>query len=226
MNRGSDRMRFRTRKETTLAGCVTNFANNGKRWLTSAGILVLLAVCNVFASAQATSVISGQVVSLAGVPQPYAKVRVCTQSASGIPCTPLASVWADPGLTVPLSNPVSANQYGTYSVFVSGPALFYQVQTTYGTTTYPFWANGQGGYQCTASTLCPVINVLGQGVVAGGTLGSSLPTDTANTTAIQAAIDLALETGAELYFPCGVYNVNSPLTYYATNSSLISGLYR
>ena len=54
-------------------------------------------------------------------------------------------------------------------------------------------------------------------------LGSSLPTDTANTTAVQAAINLALTTGAELYFPCGVYNVNSPLTMFGPLSPAIQG---
>ena len=146
-------MRFRTRKETKLAVSVTRYASNGKQWLTNAVILVLLAISSVIADAQAGAVISGQVVSLQGLPQPYAKVRICPQTASGIPCTPLASIFSDPGLTVPTSNPVSANQYGFYSIFVGSNTSFYQVQTTYGTTTYPFWANGAFG----GSTLCALV---------------------------------------------------------------------
>lgn len=69
----------------------------------------------------------------------------------------------------------------------------------------------------------PVINVLSQGVVAGGTLGSSLSTDTANTAAIQASINLAMATRSELYFPCGVYNVNGPLTMYGYDAIPIVG---
>jgi hypothetical protein len=79
------------------------------------------------------------------------------------------------------------------------------------------------GANASLGTQGPVINVLGQGVVAGGTLGSSLSTDTANTTAIQTAINLALATQAELYFPCGVYNINGPLTVYGQNSIRIVG---
>ena len=60
----------------------------------------------------------------------------------------------------------------------------------------------------------PVINVLREGVVAGGTLGGSLPTDTTNTAAINAAIATAAAAHGELYFPCGVYNFNSCLTAY------------
>jgi hypothetical protein len=91
---------------------------------------------------QSSVVISGQVVNLQGVPQPFATVRICPQTASGIPCTPLALIYSDPGLTTPIANPTAANQYGFFSVFVGTGTSFYQVQTTFGTTTYPYWANG------------------------------------------------------------------------------------
>ena len=67
------------------------------------------------------------------------------------------------------------------------------------------------------------INVLAQGVLNNGTLGTPASTDTANTAAIQAAINLAESTHAQLYFPCGVYNVNGPLTVYGYQSISIIG---
>jgi hypothetical protein len=159
-------MQFKMRKEMKLAVSVTSYANSAKRLLIGAGILVLLTASTVITNAQAGAVISGQVVNLQGVPQPYATVRICTQTASGIPCTPLASIFSDPGLTVPLSNPFSVNQYGFYSVFVGMNTSFYQVQTTYGSTTYPFWENGAFG----GGAYCPLTGCLFTGPVTIPTL--------------------------------------------------------
>ena len=75
----------------------------------------------------------------------------------------------------------------------------------------------------TKSDVNGLIVVTAHGVVAGGTLGSGLSTDTANTAAIQAAINLAESTHAQLYFPCGVYNVNSCLTVYGRQSVSLIG---
>ena len=77
---------------------------------------------------------------------------------------------------------------------------------------------------CATEWLDPgFINVLAQGVLNNGTLGTPASTDTANTAAIQAAINLAESTHAQLYFPCGVYNVNSCLTVYGRQSVSLVG---
>src|SRR5260370_34556956 len=59
-------------------------------------------------------------------------VRVCTSSASGQPCTPLAAIYSDPGLTQALANPTSTDGLGNYNFYaapgkymieISGPGI-------------------------------------------------------------------------------------------------------
>ena len=117
----------------------------------------------------------------------------------------------------------SADQYGNMGGwFLPGQ---YMATIIGGGKSYNYYFTiGSGsGIIAPVNYVGPVINVLTQGVVAGGSPGSSLPTDTANTAAIQAAITLAVATGSELYFPCGIYNINSPITMLATRSSPIVG---
>lgn len=78
---------------------------------------------------------------------PYATITVCTEPASGTPCTPLASIYSDPGLSVPLSNPFTADANGNFGFFAS-PANTYHVQISgTGITTYdiPYITLGGGG---------------------------------------------------------------------------------
>ena len=133
--------RLMTRTGARLADFATVSAR-GMRWIQWIVCPILALAFPLAVRSQASVVISGQVVNLQGVPQPFATVRICPQTASGIPCTPLASIYSDPGLTTPIANPTAANQYGFFSVFVGTGTSLYQVQTTYGTTTYPYWANG------------------------------------------------------------------------------------
>ena len=133
--------RLMTRTGARLADFATVNAR-GARWIQWIVCPILALAFPLAVRSQASVVISGQVVNLQGVPQPFATVRICPQTASGIPCTPLASIYSDPGLTTPITNPTAANQYGFFSVFVGTGTSLYQVQTTYGTTTYPYWANG------------------------------------------------------------------------------------
>ena len=67
-----------------------------------------------------------------GVPLAGATVRVCAMPASGQPCTPLASIYSDAGLTQALANPTTTdglgNYYfyaapGKYEIEVSGPSI-------------------------------------------------------------------------------------------------------
>src|SRR6185437_2134501 len=57
-----------------------------------------------------------------------ATVRVCTEPASGTPCTPLASIFSDPGLTTPLANPFTSDASGNYAFYAAcGPQYHIQL---------------------------------------------------------------------------------------------------
>ena len=58
-----------------------------------------------------------------GRPMAGASVRVCTSSATGQPCTPLAQIYSDPGLTQALANPTTTDGLGNYS-FYAAPGLY------------------------------------------------------------------------------------------------------
>ena len=67
-----------------------------------------------------------------GIPLAGATVRVCAMPASGQPCTPLALIYSDVGLTQALSNPTTSDGLGNYSFYaapgryeieISGPGI-------------------------------------------------------------------------------------------------------
>src|SRR5579863_5233777 len=67
-----------------------------------------------------------------GVPLAGATVRICAMPATGQPCTPLASIYSDPGLTQALANPTTTDGLGNYNFYaapgryeieISGPSI-------------------------------------------------------------------------------------------------------
>jgi hypothetical protein len=67
-----------------------------------------------------------------GVPLAGATVRVCAMPASGQPCSPLALIYSDPGLTQALANPTTTDGLGNYFFYaapgkyeleISGPGI-------------------------------------------------------------------------------------------------------
>ena len=67
-----------------------------------------------------------------GIPLAGATVRVCTMPATGQPCTPLALIYSDSGLTQALANPTTTDGMGNYFFYaapgqyeieVSGPSI-------------------------------------------------------------------------------------------------------
>src|SRR5579862_9784557 len=61
-----------------------------------------------------------------------ATVRVCTATATGQPCSPLANIYSDPAMTQALANPTTTDGLGNYSFYaapgryeieVSGPSI-------------------------------------------------------------------------------------------------------
>src|SRR5437762_1229535 len=84
-------------------------------------------------------------------PAAGATVTVCTSAGTGIPCTPLATVYSDIALTVPLTNPLTADSNGYYSFFA--PAGTYIVTITGAGTsgrtvtyTLPFTLSGSNAF--------------------------------------------------------------------------------
>ena len=74
-----------------------------------------------------------------GHPVPGATVTVCQATATGTPCSPLATIYTDVTLTVPAANPFNTDGLGNYHFYA--PAGRYLVQVTApqinGTQTYP-----------------------------------------------------------------------------------------
>ena len=67
-----------------------------------------------------------------GIPLAGASVRVCTMPASGQPCTPLALLYSDVGLTQAIANPTTTDGMGNYFFYaapgkyeieISGPGI-------------------------------------------------------------------------------------------------------
>src|ERR1700690_1381414 len=63
-----------------------------------------------------------------GHPVSGATIRVCTATATGTPCTPLAAIFTDATLTVPVTNPVQTDGIGNYHFYA--PAGRYELQIT------------------------------------------------------------------------------------------------
>lgn len=87
----------------------------------------------------------GQLIPAAG-----ATIRVCSAGSTGIPCSPLASIYSDLALTVPLSNPTTTDANGNYHFFASSLAA-YDIQIT-GTGISPIT---QTSVTLTCATGCP-----------------------------------------------------------------------
>lgn len=98
------------------------------------------------ANAQTGAAISGQAITPGGTPASNAQIRICPYTATGTPCSPLASIYSDPGLTVSITQPYSADQYGNYTFWVA-PNETYIIQVQVNQTIYYSYYQtiGQGG---------------------------------------------------------------------------------
>lgn len=85
------------------------------------------------------------VVNSTGVPVANPTIRVCTEPATGSTCTPIANVYSDQALTVPLANPFTGDANGNFGFYWSGQAVHVQVSGT-GITTkdLPYILGGFG----------------------------------------------------------------------------------
>lgn len=112
-----------------------------------AGVLTIAASTPLLAQGGSIyrQVISPDVPTGTGQPASGATVRICPINASGTPCSPLSTVYADPTLIVPLPNPFSADANGNYSVFLATGSYLLQ-ETPVPGVTYAFlvFVNGTG----------------------------------------------------------------------------------
>src|SRR5580692_8931725 len=74
----------------------------------------VIAACGVNALAQGSRK-DDVVFNAQGRPMAGAGVRVCTSAASGQPCSPLALIYSNSGLTQALANPISTDGLGNYT---------------------------------------------------------------------------------------------------------------
>lgn len=76
-----------------------------------------------------------QVIATGGFPFPT--IRVCTEPAVGTPCTPLATIFSDPVLTIPLPNPFTGDWQGIFVFYGTPTGVTYHVQVS-GSGLVPF----------------------------------------------------------------------------------------
>ncbi len=103
----------------------------GRHFLGVVAVAVALLACTGTAQAQGSRK-DDIVLNAQGRPMAGASVRVCTSTATGQPCSPLASLFSDPGLTQALANPIATDGLGNYSFYatpgryeieISGPGI-------------------------------------------------------------------------------------------------------
>jgi hypothetical protein len=99
-------------------------------------VMICLAVpCLGFAQGSAENGIAlTNVLGVANV-VPYASIRVCTQGATGSPCSPLASIYSNLALTNALPNPTSADGNGNYTFYATPGDYVLQISSP-GIATY------------------------------------------------------------------------------------------
>lgn len=119
--------------------------------------------------------INGQIISnTTGKPAAFATVRVCPYSGGGVPCSPLSSLYSDPGLTQPVPNPYTSDQYANYSFAVTAGNYIVQIVPSAGVTfSYLYTVSTSSGSGVTSVGLAlPVstFSISGSPVINTGTL--------------------------------------------------------
>ena len=110
-------------------------------------IIAVLLLCSWAVGQVLVAPISGRALDQYGQPIPYAQIRVCSVTSTGVPCTPLASIFQDYGLTVAAANPYSADQYGNYTVYAGAlpsPNLYVIQQSANQGLTWNYVQSGPG----------------------------------------------------------------------------------
>jgi hypothetical protein len=124
---------------------------------------------------------AGQISDQYGRPVPSPTILVCgPEPVTGTPCTPVVQIYSDVGLTQPLTNPYSGDQYGQFSFFAAAGTYHVQVSGTGVLATDIPYINlgiGTGSLTSVALVAPSGFSVSGSPVTgAGGTLTLAMPT--------------------------------------------------
>ena len=127
--------------------------------------LLWLLVCLLWlpAARGQVAVISSQVIDQNGQPLPFAQVRVCSVTSTGVPCTPTAAIFQDYGLTIPAANPTTADQYGNFTIYAGilpAPNLYTVQFSPASGVTWAYVYNGPF-LSAAGGTVTGFINALG-----------------------------------------------------------------
>lgn len=96
------------------------------------GLMILALATALTAHAQGGGIRNDTALRSDGRPAVGATVRICTEAAAGIPCSPTASIFTDKALTVAKDNPFAVDSVGAYSYYAA-PG-FYKEQVCLGST--------------------------------------------------------------------------------------------
>ncbi len=126
------------------------------------------------------SALSGQVFTPNGYPAASVPVRVCAYTSTGIPCTPLSSIYSDITLTTSIGNPYTTDSNGNFAFYVGLGT--YVVQITVGTVTYSqlFTANGNASVSSVSLSMPGIFTVSGSPVTTSGTFTVTFASQSAN----------------------------------------------
>lgn len=109
-------------------------ASNANRRIKYANAILLSTLCMAVFSpsinAQGGGIRNDTALRSDGKPAVGATVRICTEAAAGIPCSPTASIFTNKALTVAKTNPFGVDSVGAYSYYAA-PG-FYQEQLCLG----------------------------------------------------------------------------------------------
>jgi hypothetical protein len=95
----------------------------------------------------------GRTITDGGLPVGGATIRVCAQGSTGIPCTPLATVYTDRAMSSPKINPFVSDAQGNFTFYAPGGVEYDLQFSGSGITTFtqanvyipPIGAGGGGG---------------------------------------------------------------------------------
>jgi len=170
-------------------------------------LFLLFFVFAMTAFGQAASRYDGVLIDQNGKPVVGMNVRVCTTPATGQPCTPLANVYTNSGLTFPAQNPLTTDFLGNFYFYVtsgiyelefSGPGIITK-QVPDVTITVP-QNNSNPVFTSVTATTATI-----------GTINGFVYVDGTINTTIAGAIAALPSTGGTVIIPCGTYTLSTTL---------------
>jgi hypothetical protein len=154
-----------------------------------------------------------------GRPINAATIRVCTEGASGTPCSPTVTVYNDRALTSAKASPFTSDAYGNFS-FYARPGI-YQVQVSYGssyttsTVSLPSVADSSRRWARVSTTGASSVNVFGDGATGTGNCPNGPVAATATEPSYQNCAQAAatINTNAGLQGSSGMWRVGRNLEF-------------